>query len=641
MQPKSVGKRLLPEQPLLRLLIVWGMLFLSAGLFNAVGLHGISGALLCLFAMVFYYAAALAPLFGRECRRFLKRELAGSVWQSAIILALLSAAAFYLISGERYVYFWDYSLYWQRCIVVEEGVFANPFSMLLQCLKSINFTEYNLLLPLVLALPFKLFGTGHASYIMLPFVMFVLPAVFMLALSAARVIKGFGKENVPFWCVLLLTALIPSISAPCLHGYLDAGALLPCASLMLMMTGWSWERFSPADCSAVYVMLLLAVLGRRYFAFFVIGFVAGWAVHAVLSIVLCGGAKRKKLIESFLCTYTCVGGICALVLMFFFSGFAKMSFGRDYAEIYKGWATSGFWEGLLRGFSRFGWLLLLGAAVGLALNVRRVIKKKQSVSAPAYPVFLLFGALVSAAAFLRVQSMGAQHIYILVAPMTVFIVSGLALLAAALDKKTFFVGALALCCCVSAVGFARSVSLVSFARPPLFPSESYSPKIREDIPVLEQMSDRIKELTAADGSSVYFLASSDILNDNIMIRLYYPKDNALPVMGYAHSDLRDGFSTELLKAKYVVVCDPVQLHLAAGTQKVIEIPANEILGGTGIGANYEYMQEWTLDRGVKAKLYRLAKDFSQQDIRELAARFDAVYPDYPQLFKNRILSMIE
>lgn len=155
--------------------------------------------------------------------------------------------------------------------------------------------------------------------------------------------------------------------------------------------------------------------------------------------------------------------------------------------------------------------------------------------------------------------------------------------------------------------------------------------------MLQQMSDHIKELTAADGPSVYFLASSEILNDNLMIRLCYPKDNALTVRGYAHSDLRDGFSTELPKAKYVVVCDPVQLHLAAGTQRVMGIPANEILGG----ANYEYMQEWTLDRGVKAKLYRLAKDFSQQDIRELAARFDVVYPDYPQVFKNRILSMIE
>lgn len=114
-------------------------------------------------------------------------------------------------------------------------------------------------------------------------------------------------------------------------------------------------------------------------------------------------------------------------------------------------------------------------------------------------------------------------------------------------------------------------------------------------------------------------------------------DNAVPHM-YATCDvdLRDGFPTDFLNAKYVVATDPVQTHLATG-QEVVSYLAEGVQDETSyIGCHFRFMEQYELDDGVIAKIYEKISGFSEDDLQNLRDYYDALYPGYSSIFAERI-----
>lgn len=428
--------------------------------------------------------------------------------------------------------------------------------------------------------------------------------------------------------------------APCLNGYPDIGGLLCVASLLLLVSGWDWGSFHLRDNSLIALLLLLILIQRRYYGFFVVGFVVGWSVHALVCWLSAPG-QRRVIFKNYLFTMLYVGGVSLIILLAVFEGFFRMSLFGDYGTKYQAYAGASLLGEFRQALGFYGWGLLLIILLGAAMIVMRA-RRNQNISEIPELCMLLSMGLISSLAFFRVQAMGMQHQYVIAAPILLLILIGLAVFGQVLctwKPKTLvwlLVSAFFL------TNFLIPMSIVKGDTPlnPLLSKLHYTPKIRNDIPVLEQLHGRLQELTEQDDTFAYILASSDILNNDILYKLYYPEARSIRIPGHAHVDLRDGFAPTFFTTEYVVVCDPVQYHLKASDQQVIGLLANDVLNQTGIGTHYVFMEEYTLDRGVKARLYHRATPFTEDDLRELADRYDQLYPDYPELFRDRILAQI-
>ena len=100
--------------------------------------------------------------------------------------------------------------------------------------------------------------------------------------------------------------------------------------------------------------------------------------------------------------------------------------------------------------------------------------------------------------------------------------------------------------------------------------------------------------------------------------------------GTAHVDKRDGFPNCMLVAKYIVVADPVQLHLGAEGQQVVDYFVNVILDGT-LTPNLTKIESVDMGNGVTAHIYRRDRGYSEEFLNAAKEHFGTLYPDYPNL----------
>jgi hypothetical protein len=90
----------------------------------------------------------------------------------------------------------------------------------------------------------------------------------------------------------------------------------------------------------------------------------------------------------------------------------------------------------------------------------------------------------------------------------------------------------------------------------------------------------IEGLLADQNDRLYVLSSSSVLNSDILqkghLSLPSTKNMEKQIFRSSELNLRDGFPSNLFKAKYVVIADPIQC-LYGPKQRVISIPAESML----------------------------------------------------------------
>ena len=167
------------------------------------------------------------------------------------------------------------------------------------------------------------------------------------------------------------------------------------------------------------------------------------------------------------------------------------------------------------------------------------------------------------------------------------------------------------------------------------------PLVRNDIPVLNIMAAELQKLSL-DGKRIYMIASSTVINDDILRKIDMP-DKLLAVDGLmcsSHVDLRDGFPVDFLRADYVLVADPDQLHLGEDAQRVVTVLADQVERGN-LSQKYKCIKEYQLDGSVVVKMYKRESEFDNNDINRLIDVYNEYYSEYPELFEDRLKEYME
>ena len=164
-----------------------------------------------------------------------------------------------------------------------------------------------------------------------------------------------------------------------------------------------------------------------------------------------------------------------------------------------------------------------------------------------------------------------------------------------------------------------------------FTAKRFEPKVYASERAVA-LKDRLNQLTEGTEDYVYILASSELLNDDMLKNSELPQNyNAINnFFGTAHVDKRDGFPNPLLVAKYIVVADPVQVHLGVENQRIIEYFVNTISEGN-LTPNLTKIESIDMGGGVTAHIYRRDSGYTDEFLNATKEYFAAVYPDYPNL----------
>ncbi len=581
---------------------------------------------------VFFYSAIGLTIWygvGRQCWKALrKRDLL--LCQFILFISTLFVA--FTIQQNHYIYYWDYAREWSSAIHLSELLFRDPMLAFKQVYHSINASDFNQAMPLLLTLPLKLFGASYTTYIILNFVLCVIPGIIMMTLCVWKLMRKAGLVEVPLFVPLFLFSATPSLYYTVFRGFMDPIICILAGGVILLSIDFDFKHFELKRCVTIAVLLLAITICRRYFPMWVIGYIVVVCVLFLFQLKTTKPGERKHLIRGFFLNMGSIGIFVGSTLLLVFPGYVRMELSpKSY-----GLAYNGLRSGNLRSMAGFFGSIVLAIATLGSIAVAYAVPKLRP-----YLAALGLGLGASLAAYGMIGSMDYFHssiflpfLWILLAvPVTVLVSQTRGLI-----RKAGCVGIAVIITLNFSVCFFPFLFRDSLKNIPLFTTMRYAPMVREDLDSIHIM---VKELAALSQKkrSVYVLASSDVLNSNLLQLSHMPeRDNALPTLCVTHDvDVTEGFPAAFLTADIVVVADPIQTHLYEGSQEVVRYLAEQVMSKESyLGRHFELTREYQLTRGVVAKVYLKTSPLTYGDYEMLQQYYDIRYSQLPALFHDRI-----
>ncbi len=580
--------------------------------------------IVCIYAISFK-ECGLVTLFHRVTRKKVILFLG--------ITVLYTACIFGMIAREKFIYYWDYGAFWVMSLEgVQVPLASDPFQALAGLYNSINSQEYNLLLAWLVAVPLKIVGNSYLAFILIVAVLFLIPACMLLSLMVWKINRKYQIKGLSFIRLYLIILSITVPLFPVLSGYIDVAAVLPLLLCYMLTLRIDYTRVIEWKKSFfIGILLVLVLVMRRYFGFAVVGY-----VFFLLVFVLFGeGVKNWKYgLVSKAVNVLVTGLTAAGFLIFFFRGFLKLSLSNHYADTYAAYRMQGMADQWMSFCLYFG-IAIIFLAVCSVLGFRK--HRLYFFSLP-----MLGSLYISLSLFYRIQDLGEQHYYITIIPVITLAVLGYEWIVYKVGTGRFWAGsriltaAMAVLCILN---FGCSLGMIQRkGNSLLLIQRTYIPKIRKDQTVLHQIEEELGSLDAQGYKGVYVLASSGILNCDILYKLNAPSfDKDYDLYTASQVDLRDGFHTGFFDADVVIDCEPLQVHLAPEDQSVITLLHSLFAENQNVNFSRSYtcVSSYTLDGGVQVNLYVKQKKLQRTQIEYVRDLFRQRYGEYPALFEDR------
>ena len=664
-----------------RYLIHYSMDGFDSVLKNNLFMHMASGVC-ALLTVVFFFRCAYGLI---QSAKFLHNgaalshspdsphSLRGTMIVAAVVLNLV---AIIIVSNSATVYIWDVAGFWKSAISQSELLFGNLASFIKNVITSINTSDYNYLPVVLPALSAKLFGTSRLIFILSIINFYALPAIYVMSLASRQLLRmgrGEGEESsaeaksaslastdtntasksaslastvsntaaksasmastVSFTAAFLFLPLVGAFSS---FGFLDIGGLVFCGFALFLYFGRE-ESKTLFTYGAIGFLLCGMYLFRRWYLVWIIAFFVCSFLHQAFLCI-----KKEQKAAGSVFNLLAMGLSFFVPLTVFFHKLVvdkllQTNYGNIYASYYRPLAvdlqSAHVW------FGSIAIVLVLIFSIYLVLYPRTKKFSFSGIICGNYAVlFLLFHSVFTFFVFRTIQGHGQQHFFLYVPTFYLILAVGINKVFVCLFNRINSKKPLAVVIAVAFLVFAGLSYVIPFThyddiRLKAFPGLTMRTYKRYDIAELIRLCADLDRLSEGGDKTIALVASSLALNGdtlrNLEISINVPSKSAggvLPSRGYIASgseiDSRDGLPVYLYRSEYVVVADPVQLHLPPGNQTLVTIPAEEFLAGDTIGAAFERLDDtYMLDNGATIYIYKKTRAITPEEIAEFESKF--------------------
>lgn len=527
-----------------------------------------AGILLCFY--LFIISSMLSEL---RLRKPSKQTL---IFSAAILIVSNICAWLYAESCE-YIYYWDNAIYWTFARDIAGGSIKNNFFTCLY--DSILTFDYNYLAALLPALFARIFGTSRTVYIF--------AVVNCCFVPCALAVYAFAKDSIKS-CTILLS--LPILIFLALTGFVDVIGAAICLSCYTLYKN---NRNSPICGFCIGILLALAILTRRWYAFFAVSFILAMFADGIIS------GKNYKCFFAAICN-------TGFILMMFFSPLVINKLLADYSTIYSGYKFSLITD--IKLFARyFGVLPLFMILIGL---IYRIIKKDKRVIMPFLQTVFCF------VLFTATQTHGQQHLLLYI-PSTIVILEYL------IENFSPKILAITAVCaiCISAntlIDRPQPQSLSEIDHLAMLPDFSMRGRKRDDARQILQLKNQL-DAKYSDGllgiNSSSFIINADILK-NVQPSLGAEEHSSTYIKELPCVDSRDKDLSRFYDMDYIMTANPVQIHLSPENQTVVARADDCLKYCIGFGKAYIKDDFSYSINGIEFSIYKKIRPVSDDEKSE-------------------------
>jgi hypothetical protein len=490
-----------------------------------------------------------------------------------LVLSLVAAAfAFIYTTSERFFYFWDYALY-QDLTANTAAAFRTSFSDGMHTVWGSFDNDYNRLFTLPLVPVALEFGLSRPVFIVCLAIFYQLPFALAMGAIAAELFRGCRRPIL--WGTALLTLLLPTIWAPTLRGYPDAGG-----AAFILIAAWLYIRNAHGRrghwrVALIGVALGCAMLFRRHYIHAGIAFFAAGCIHRTAVIFLSGvkSSSRGALFWQAVLEWTVIGAATAGTLLIVGPEFVKYALALNYYELYRSYLLAPMDE-----FRQFRDLFGSGVWVLSFCGWLLAWRAKVLLREPAFFVFL-FGSLSLLIWVFVVRQWGSHYGF----HVTILLVPGLSALGVVASEHVRGVTMRRLALWSAAAVFLGLNLFLSFSTGPKFAASParklfaarYPPFVRGDYAEILRLLEHLRSIAGPE-DPIYVGGSSETINFDLLIHAEraHRKRGQVPLLFLQppQVDSRDWYPVEeLIKARFVIIATPFQHHLPPSEQELVRV----------------------------------------------------------------------
>lgn len=537
------------------------------------------------------------------------------VASAAVIVAFVR----YYVRHEEPLYYWDYAAYWNQYRAYGALLEMNHAVFFRRLWRSIRYSSYSGYPVLPLMPIYLVFKGSRIVYISAVSVVYLIPASLIISRISTHSIPDSRSFRFP--TVFVIAILFPPFWAPTLRGYLSIGGLITLGlAVQVIISTQYLTKARLVESASVGFLLWATFLFRRWYAPAVIGVLFTSVCFSVAS------AWRKRDQEpatvQTLYSYAIVAAVGVSCGLAFQAPLLLRILHTSYSGRYIAYSAP-FSHSLYVIYKNLGLATTTIIFWGILYAGR---KERYSVT------FTAIAALSTLVVFSSIQTPGLQQQLpemFLLFPAYIY---GLHSISRAYSSKYVTSGLLLWAMAAFAASFLlyRIDAWEGFRT--LMP-EAYPPLRIAQFGHYVALDNELRALPKGSRFSVF--AASPYLNSSLLVAINPKLEKT--IRWESDIDARDHFRWADLDSKFVVVGDPVQTQFRPQYQRVIWVPATEILEHKGVGVDFvRYGQSEQLAHGVIGQIYKRIKKVSSKQINGLANQFYRYYPSWRRYDKRSI-----
>lgn len=510
------------------------------------------------------------------------------VIDQALFVAMVGTVVFVshaYVGAERFFYSWDHASY-QNITVDTAAAFRESASAGWSALRRSFHSDYNAFFALPLVPWVLTFGPSRMSYELGLALVYLVPFPLAVGAVASRIVPE--QRRLGFWVAAWLALLTPMTWVPTLRGFPDSGGASLIALALYVHLGdpdlrerTTWWKLG--------FLWAASILFRRHFAYAVVAIVLAALAHAAGGILLRQRAGRDRWIRLgwIVARHALAVGASVATLFLVAWSYARRFVVYDFQSLYRPYELP--IKDLAIWYEKpYGWLTWTAASAGYLLALWFPGLDRSALS-----FLLLVGAISCVQWCGWARQVGEQYTL----HLTPALIIGIVALCWALCR-----GATRLRRSV-VVGMVGGLSLLNLGLALSYPDVGRSSELRGLFaarwpPLMRGDYDEVVRLVrylqyhARGRDGVFVAASSETLNPDIVRQadrvLSGVPEGTLDVMDVPAVDSVGTYPLgELLAARFVVLAQPFQHHLAPESQRVVRVVYDALVDHQEISADFE------------------------------------------------------
>lgn len=563
-----------------------------------------------------------------------------------VVLTFILCFVFWFVGQERTIYMYDYANYHKMFVEFGEKFAFSRRATLSWLIESIRNYEYNLLHTLFLFPFYYFFGDSRISFISAVSVIYAFPTIILFSLLVKKLAslnlvdnqsetENYSKIKKGNYSLILIPtiflSLFPAFWNPTITGFPDVGGVGVIFFILILYFRKPLLKQNIFELIFIGLLLSFLILFRRWYAYWVVGFFVAATVYELLNY----NWQNRNLRElSFIFRNIGIIGFTAVSSFFIIATpIALKMLTTDYSDLYSGYRT---------GFSPLVAFVFIGISL-LAICLIGVIYSFFDKKLKPYSIFGIILFVTTYFLFTRTQDIHPQHLYWVISILGIYGAVLLCKLYQRLNKtisKAAFILILTLFGSLNfGAAFIPKVGEYLGSGKYFFVIVSTYPKIRNDLPQINELLKMLETKTNNSDKKVYVMTSSEIFSDDILKNgcdYFDPQFGELKkrILFTHQIDSRDGFPFPMLQSDYLVVTIPTNYLLVPDNHRVLGFLSEQIYAQKNIGNAFQKLDyNFRLDDGRDVYLYKKKRNFTEAELREISDIFVGFYPNKRENFE--------